>query len=217
MLRRRRQKKNRLLPWLLLPCGLIFLPMLFTSTAAEVFLAVPVVQLTGLLLIWNHWGPPKSWWDVAMATIANIAAVATTILCWFGLYRYACLLTAGITLRMSIAVGALSCVGVLLLLGETVRRRKLRWRPWVPRVLRMGLACLIAVPILEGTAWVIELNKFQPLPMPGTLSPAAEGEIRVAAVGGSTMLGFPYEPHYSIGHVLTWQLRQMYPQHKSAA
>ena len=115
---------------------------------------------------------------------------------------------------MSIAAGGLSCVGVLLLLGETIRRGKLRWRPWVPGALRTGLACLIAVPILEGTAWLIEQSKFQPLPMPGTLSSAVEGEIHVAAVGGSTMLGFPYEPHYSIGHVLAWQLRQMYPQHK---
>jgi hypothetical protein len=211
---RRRRQKQLLLPWLLLPCGLILLPMVLTTATAEVFLAVPVVQLIGLMLIWNRWGLPKNWWSIALATAVNSAAVATTVLCWFGLYRYSFLLIAGITLRMSITVGVLSCAGVLLLLCETIRRGKLRWRPWVPGLLRTGVAVLVAVPILEGTAWIIEQSKFQPLPMPGTLSSAAENEIHIAAVGGSTMLGFPYEPHYSIGHVLTWQLRQMYPEHK---
>jgi hypothetical protein len=211
---RRRRPQNLLLPWLLLPIGLILLPMVLTTATAEVFLAVPVVQLIGLMLIWNRWGLPKNWWSIALATATNLAAVATTVLCWFGLYRYSFLLAAGIMLRMSIAAGVLSCAGVLLLLCETIRRGKLRWRPWVPGLLRTGVAVLVAVPILEGTAWVIEQSKFQPLPMPGTLSSAAESEIHIAAVGGSTMLGFPYEPHYSIGHVLTWQLRQMYPEHK---
>ena len=199
---------------MLLPGGLILLPMVLPSATAEVILVVPVVHLTGLILIWNRWGLPKNWWRIALATAANFASGATTVLCWFGLYRYAILLAAAVTLRTSIAAGWLSCAGVLLLICETVRRGKLRWRPWVPVLMRTGIAVLVAVPILEATALVIEQSKFQPLPMPGTLLPAAEGELHVAAVGGSTMLGFPYEPHYSIGHVLAWQLRQMYPEHE---
>ena len=184
------------------------------TATADLVLVMPLLQVIGLTLIWNRWGLPKGWWRIALAIVANFAAAAVPVLCWFGLCGYALLLTAGVMLRVLIAVGGLFCGGVLLLLCETIRRGRLRWRPWVPGMLRVGFAVLLTVPILESTALLIARSKFQALPMPGNLPPSAEGEIRIAAIGGSTMLGFPYEPHYSIGHVLAWQLRQMYPEHE---
>ncbi len=184
------------------------------DAAADMVLVMPLLHVIGLSLIWNRWGLPRRWWQIALAITANIAATAVPVLCWFGLYHYALLLAAGVTLRMIIVVGSLFCGAVLVLLCETIRRGKLRWQPWVPGLLRIGFAALLTAPILEGTAQLIERSKFQPLPMPGTLPASAEGDIRIAAIGGSTMLGFPYEPHYSIGHVLAWQLRQMYPEHE---
>lgn len=210
---RRHRQKQQFLPWLLLPCALILLPLILTSPTADVFLAVPLLHLTGLMLIWNRWGTPQKWRRVLLAAVVNIAAIGMTVLYWFGLHRYTLLLGAAVSLRVSIAAGCLACGGVLMLLCETFRRGKLQWRPWVPGMLRTGFAVLVSVPILEGTALLIEQSKFQPLPMPGTLPLPPEEEIHIAAVGGSTMLGFPYEPHYSIGHVLVWQLRQMYPEH----
>ncbi|HIE95596.1 MAG: SGNH/GDSL hydrolase family protein [Fuerstiella sp.] len=214
---RRRRHRNLLTPWLLLPGGLILLPFLLSDAAgatADLVLVMPLLHVIGITLIWNRWGRPKGWWRIALAIAANLTAAAVPVLFWFGLWRYALLLAAGVTLRMTIAVSGLFCGGVILLLCETIRRGKLRWRTWVPGLLRIGFAVLLTVPVLEFTALLIERSKFQPLPMPGTLAAAAEGEIRIAAVGGSTMLGFPYEPHYSIGHVLAWQLRQMYPEHE---
>ncbi|MEO2016207.1 MAG: hypothetical protein ABGZ53_17750 [Fuerstiella sp.] len=214
---RRHRHRNLLTPWLLLPGGLILLPFLLpnaTDATADLVLVMPLLHVIGITLIWNRWGRPKGWWRISLTITANFAAAAVPVLCWFGLYHYALLLAAGVSLRMIIAVSAVFCGGVILLLCETIRRGKLRWRPWVPGLLRIGFAVLLTVPVLEFTALLIERSKFQPLPMPGTLPAAAAGEIRIAAVGGSTMLGFPYEPHYSIGHVLAWQLRQMYPEHE---
>lgn len=109
------------------------------------------------------------------------------------------------------ALWGLPGIGLLLLL-ETVRRGRLRWRTWVPAVLRLCLAATVLLTALEGCAWLI-LQQRQPTSLLSASLPAARDDVfRIAAVGGSTMRGFPYAPESGIAEVAVSQLQQAFPE-----
>ena len=82
----------------------------------------------------------------------------------------------------------------------------------MPGVLRICFACTVVIVPLEFTAGLIEDARRAELPLPEELKPS--DTVHIAAIGGSTMRGFPYDPHYGIGQVAVWQLRQMFPEHR---
>jgi hypothetical protein len=95
----------------------------------------------------------------------------------------------------------------ILLISRSRRRR--------PLAARMALFCAsgaIAVVGLELTAaaWLAWVHRFPSLP---TEFPVAAGrdELSLVVIGGSSALGYPYDPALSVGQIVAWQLEQSTP------
>lgn len=176
---------------------------------ADILLALPFIQILGAVVIWRLTGLPQTTGAWCTVFLLHLVLCASTVLLHTGNRHWAWIQGVALLLRVTVACGWLSvAVGGAVLL-ETIRRQKLRWQPWIPRALRICFACAVVIIPLELTARSIENSRRQKLPFPEHLK--TSDAVHIATIGGSTMLGFPYEPHYGIGRVVLWQLRQMFP------
>lgn len=179
---------------------------------ADLSLALPVVYLLGVAgcLVWS--GRPSTWRQVVLFLLCNAAMLGCLLVLRSRDHRWYVAQAVAVGFRCAVAAAWLLSCGGAVLLVETLRRGTLRWKPCVPACLRLGLAALFVTVVLESTAWLLEpFRSARELVLPD-LPPAADSDkVVVAAVGGSTMLGFPYAPNYGIADVAVWQLRQAYP------
>lgn len=128
--------------------------------------------------------------------------------------RWATLVTAELLVRLIVllawAGAALGIPYVVLLL----MRRRTRLPRWPAK---LWFSCALTVVLLETAGALWERRAGDPAPalkLPATLAEPAKDEFRIAAVGGSTMAGYPYEPKFSIPQVVGWQLQRLFPDRK---
>lgn len=115
-----------------------------------------------------------------------------------------------LVLRLLIpAAWLFATLGILPVVWKiTRRRRESERKPFL--IGRMWFACLIGLTLSElACGWL--LRQELKLTFPGPLPSAPEKELHVAAIGGSSMLGHPYQPKYGLAEVAAWRLRQLYP------
>jgi tetratricopeptide (TPR) repeat protein len=153
----------------------------------------------------------RSWGMRSCVLCGHCLLWAMAGLVWTGRLWSTCYLCAELGLRVAVLVLWLMLgTGICLWLISFVRR-SVRWHRFVPLVLKLTTSSAIVLVSLETTARIIEHRSQQRLVLPENLPPSAEGVVSLVTIGGSTMRGFPYDPHYSIGHVVRWQLQQRYP------
>ncbi len=88
-----------------------------------------------------------------------------------------------------------------------------------PLCARLALLCVSAGLSVIGLelaaaaclAWVHRMPR---LPTEFLPSRTAQDELSLVVIGGSSALGYPYEPTISIGQVVAWQLEQVRPGHR---
>ena len=177
---------------------------------SELLVWCPLIQLVAALVIQRTCGRPTTPGAWVSVLTAHLAMLVLLSLLATGRYDWAKFQILEGLLRLLLSLIWLLPMCGLLLIAETVRRRKLRWRRWVPGGIRLCLGATLVLVGVEGTALLIEHQK-QLGPITTSLPQSPGGEIRVAAIGGSTMLGFPYDPEWGIGNVAVCQLRQLFP------
>lgn len=174
---------------------------------------LPVLQIAGTALIAFLFGFPVTRREWIFTVLSQSVTLVVTALIVFGQYEITeALLLAGVFRVAILSIWILPIVG-LLLTCETIRRGTLRWRPWVPAALRLCLGALFVLVCVEPTAWFLATG-YLPRPITVELPPSPDEDLHVATIGGSTMLGFPYDPDWGIGRVAVAQLNRWCPKQK---
>jgi hypothetical protein len=112
---------------------------------------------------------------------------------------------------LSVSLAGLFAFGLMLV--RTCRRRG-RWRPWA-RAWQLCTSVLVALVLAEAgaTAWGLYRARAEPR-LPRTLPAAAGNALHLVVIGGSSALGYPYQPNVSIGQIVAWRLgRAVAPRH----
>lgn len=164
--------------------------------------------IVAALLAYVAWtlGPPftKSWWSGLPPTARRRIAVG---------FLDGCLLAYGIGLAGSLLGGAWS-------ISRIIRGRRYRARrPRSARVLLFCCANLCAVAFLEIAAWgLAAYGRIPPNPpaIPPLVPSAASGNntLTLLVLGESSAEGQPFQPWFSIGHVIARQLERARPGRK---
>ena len=103
-----------------------------------------------------------------------------------------------------------AATGIVPVTVGIARRRRNRGEKKPFLVGRLWFACLIGLTLSESTCgWLLRQELV--LTIPRGLPASPENELHVVAIGGSSMLGHPYEPKYGMAEVAAWRLRQLYP------
>jgi hypothetical protein len=82
-----------------------------------------------------------------------------------------------------------------------------------PLLARAALACgslAVAIIGLELAAWtyLVWVHRIPRLPTALHRSPSVEEEISLVVIGGSSALGYPYDPVLSVGQIVGWQIEK---------
>lgn len=121
-----------------------------------------------------------------------------------------CLVGHGLGLAGALAIGTIAAVRV-----AGGRRMRVR-RPWAARGLLLSVAMLFSLGMLELGAWGLAvLGRMPPKPPPvppKVPTERASGSVLTLLVlGESSAEGQPYEPWFSIGHVIARQVERARP------
>jgi hypothetical protein len=92
-------------------------------------------------------------------------------------------------------------------------RRRERSRPLIARAALVCGSLALAVIGLElaAWAWLAWVHRIPRLPTEFPGSPPVENEISLVVIGGSSALGYPYDPALSVGQIVGWQLEKALP------
>ena len=183
--------------------------------SAEWHIWLPMVQLVSMTLLHLIVRRPVTRFDWLAFVLCNVGLIALAVLLYFELetqffvYSLLVLLRVGILLLWLFAAVGLCAIGLCVL------RRK-RPGAWAKLLLKLGFASGLTLVIAEPLSAFV-LGSRQPggaLRLPEFPLVEADDEIHIAAIGGSTMIGHPYEPKFGIPEVCGWRLRQLYPTKK---
>ena len=177
---------------------------------ADLYIAVPVVQLIGvLLLVYRYWWPQTKG-DLLLFLAGNLLVFGNILLFYQGLHFWCCVNLAVIGLRVIIAsMWLLGLLGISLLL-ITLKKNTLRWHRLAPRWLFAGMGSLLAIMTIESVAAFVEPAPSARVVFPD-LQKHQDDTLTIAALGGSSMKGFPYPPGFGMTEVAVEQLRKSQP------
>lgn len=172
-------------------------------------------------------GQTVRWRDVA-SWAAPIAVVATLVGCLHAIDPWLSFLPHGLGrrwtesfLRSLLIVYPGLIMLIPLLFGVTawlVLRLRRRGRR-SPRLARLCLACgsaglsLVALE-LAASAWLSWEHRMPVLPTSFAQPPGSENDLSLVVIGGSSALGYPYNPKVSIGQMVAWKIGQALPARK---
>lgn len=183
---------------------------------AEWYLYLLGFQVVLMAAIVATCGFPKERTGRAVFVAANLTLIAVAVLVSRFALRTALFHGAQIAMRILIAGAWITVIlGFPIVVWMFIRSR--RGTPsgsLFPA--KLWLAALMTLLVAEPVAALVERveRSGERLAFRSSLAASAAGELRIAAVGESTMAGFPYNGRYGIPEVAAWQLRQMYPERK---
>lgn len=183
----------------------------FRKVASEWPVWLLIAQLIDMPLILWRFGWPSGRGRQFAFVAANVAMIGIVVLGVLQLFEVTLFRSLELLLRLCIiGVWTFAVLGIVPVARGIAKRRRLRdRRPFLAA--RLWFACLLGLLLSEPLCgWL--LWREMTLTFPRNLPPSPRGELHVVAIGGSTMVGHPYEPKYGIAEVAVWRLRQMYPQ-----
>lgn len=174
----------------------------------DIYLLMPAIYLASSFCVLRLTNRPSTRRGWMLFFGSHLFTIAALLLLSSHLRRYLLIRAFALMFRFCILAAVLVSVMGVVLFAETCRRGKLRWNRWVPSVLGFCFAVGLVAACTEIASRVLGTESDSVLVLPD-LPSAIEGKpILVAAIGGSTMKGFPYAPHYGIAQVAGWRLRQ---------
>ena len=110
----------------------------------------------------------------------------------------------------------LALIPLVLSVSIWIVIRARRWgrnRPFAARLALLSGSAALAVLGLEfaASAWLAWVHRMPDLPTMFPSSASAHDELSLVVIGGSSALGYPYNPAISIGQVVAWKLEQAQP------
>lgn len=160
----------------------------------------------------------RTWWTgLPRATRRSISTA----------FLNGCLAAHGVVL-------AIASIGIVVAATRVVTGRKRgQARPVSARLLLLGVTCLFSLGILELAAWGLEIRSRRPpapIAVPPKIATASRdlddqppkaakagrdpNELVMLVVGESSAEGQPFEPWFSMGHAIAWQLERAKPGRK---
>lgn len=101
---------------------------------------------------------------------------------------------------------------VIIALPFAVRQILDRRRRPISRLVKLWFSLCLLTAVGEFTCLLIQRSQSLDdtrLAFPEQLPPADDNDLHIASTGGSTAMGWPWHPHYSIAQVAAWQLEQV--------
>src|SRR5271157_3276035 len=83
-------------------------------------------------------------------------------------------------------------------------RQRGQGRPMGARLALLGLE-------LAASAWLAWVHRLPHLPTDFPRSATVGDEVSLVVIGGSSAMGYPYDPTISIGQIVAWKLEQARP------
>ncbi|MGE3317056.1 MAG: tetratricopeptide repeat protein [Planctomycetaceae bacterium] len=183
------------------------------SLNAEWYLYLIAIQFVSMGILLATCGVPHRWPGRLAFIASNVALFAVAMLVSQFLLKTALFHTAQVSVRVAIAVAwLLAIVGIpFVAMGIARRRRSRDSQPFTfGKVWFAAMIFLITAEPVALVAERVEMARDQ-LRFPKGLSASDQKELRIVAVGESTMAGFPYNERFGIAEVAAWRLREMYP------
>ena len=174
-----------------------------TILRADWPLILPALHLLITLSLIAAGGRPARYLPLVTAT----GLIVATAVLW-RLQQFELVLLTGVRAGLRIGlvvVWTYAVIGVFLAARNLRSRRQAAAKWWLVSVAIL----LTAEPVAAYINW-----RRERLPFPESLPDPAPNELRIAALGGSSTLGSPYEPDFGFPHVLRWRLAQHYPQYE---
>lgn len=182
---------------------------------AEWWMWLLAAQIAGLAVILRAWGLPRSGKALLGVLLPNGVVLGVVWLLRKHLLADFLLVAGELLLRG----GVTAAWGVLVLGPAWIAWRRARGRPAnapLPAG-RLWCSAMLALVLLEPAARVLETRQPSPsddLKLPARLAGPSPAELRIAAIGGSTMAGYPYQPRFGIPFVVGQQLEQRFPDRR---
>ena len=171
---------------------------LLISMKSEWLFWMPVASVLGMLVILYRRGLPKSIWQAALFVLINLGLIAVARLVWQGELANAVWLTIDASTRLVLAACwvVVGCGAVAIPVWLKNRVPSAPAPVWV----KMWFATALFIGMAELGTRVLQRQPQQSLELPANWLPRdpSNTEFRIAAIGGSTMRGFPYEPKIDI-------------------
>ena len=189
----------------------VYYDLIHGHTTADIRLAMPWLQLLFAACAVRFYGWPRKRSEWVTTTGLHLFLVWNYWLIDNNLHSLALTYLTEFLFRLAIMGGwGLVFVGVATF-GHVVAMRHRRHRH-AGRVLKASFATTLVLLPLELTSSFLESRQSAPLPL--SIDLPKSPNVHIATIGGSTMLGFPYDPNFGIGRVVTLQLQRLFPQHQ---
>lgn len=170
---------------------------------------MPVVQtvLSAGVLFWRG----RSRANVIHVSIAMLATFAWLGISLFSRPEFIAFGTLDVLIHLGLPLAWLFAIGGLLFVPWWLRRRRFG-------ILRTWLCVSVMLCTAELGCRLLDLlqspqDQFA-LDLPQDFPEARPDEIHIAAIGGSSTLGHPYQPKFGFPQVFLWRLEQRYPRRK---
>ena len=181
---------------------------------ADLYLAVPAVQLLMIVIIVYRCLWPQTKGDLVLFLLGNVLVTGNAVLFYYGQHLWWSITIASVGLRIGIAgMWLMGATGVCLL-AVTIRKNTLKWHRLAPRWLLAGLSSLLAIILAESAAALLEPAPTTYIRFP-ELQKTNDDTLTIAALGGSSMKGFPYPPGFGMTEVAVRQLQHSIPEVKT--
>ncbi|MFK7819108.1 MAG: tetratricopeptide repeat protein, partial [Planctomycetaceae bacterium] len=182
------------------------------QVSAEWHIWLPLVQVVSMTLLHLVVRRPVSRFDWVAVTVCNLVLIGLAAILYFEVETLVFVYTLLFLLRTTISLlWLLAMIGLLAIGWCIVRRRRPGSRTRL--ILKLAFASFITLIVAEPLAAVVHSSRQTggTLRLPSFPEAAEDDEVHIAAIGGSTMIGHPYEPKFGIPEVCLWRLQQLYP------
>lgn len=170
---------------------------------------LPVVHL---LLI----APGTVWYRKSPAALRHASAAtsfiaAMLVAMYMDCFDESLFFVADSLIHFGMPVGwGLAAIGIVAVPLLLKRRWMFALKVWVLTV-SVLLSGEVAARFLETTPGNASKSDLE---LPDQLADPPDGEIHIAAIGGSSTLGHPYQPKFGFPQIVAWRLQQQYPDRK---
>jgi hypothetical protein len=180
----------------------------------------PILAAVLIVLVFVGWQLVPAWLSLLWSSLPRSMTRSVTT----GFLNV--LLVAYALVVVALVVGLVSLAVALVRSPGAIRRR-----PWLARLVLLGVSILVSLGFLEAAtaAWLGWIHRVPKLPQPappsladprnlltktGNGNPSTGQPFRILVVGESSARGEPYHPWLSVGQIVGWQLERVFPGRK---
>jgi tetratricopeptide (TPR) repeat protein len=170
------------------------------------------LQVAGLAAFFINGGRSAPTREKLATALAHIVLCTIAALYALKLFQYSLVRFLELALRLTVGGLWLFAIAGLPLVAYTLWRSR-RGQSRAFGLTKWWFSTAVLLLLAEPLAEVVD-RRAQNISLPDQLASPEPSDLRIVAVGGSTMLGYPYEPKFGIPQLVGWRLKQLYPGRK---